>query len=57
MRAERAWTLSEDPVIARGGCRISSEYSSIDATVEARLGAAIAAALGDERAPAPGGAA
>ncbi len=25
--AERAWTLSEDPVITRGGCRISSEYS------------------------------
>jgi flagellar assembly protein FliH len=47
--AERAWTLVEDPVIARGGCRISSENSSIDAQVETRLGAAIAAALGDER--------
>ncbi len=54
--AERAWTLSEDPVISRGGCRISSENSFIDATVEARLGAAIAAALGDERTPTPGGA-
>ena len=54
--AERAWTLSEDPVISRGGCRISSEYSFIDATVEARLGTAIAAALGDERVTPPGGA-
>ena len=47
--AERAWTLVEDPVIARGGCRINSESSSIDAQVEARLGAAIVAVLGDER--------
>jgi len=39
----------EDPVITRGGCRISSENSSIDAQVETRLGAAIAAVLGDER--------
>jgi flagellar assembly protein FliH len=47
--AERAWTLVEDPVITRGGCRISSENSSIDAQVETRLGAAIATVLGDER--------
>lgn len=47
--AERAWTLVEDPVISRGGCRISSENSSIDALVETRLGAAIVAVLGDER--------
>jgi len=52
--AERAWTLIEDPVVGRGGCRINSENSFIDAQVEARLGAAIAAALGDERAPALG---
>jgi flagellar assembly protein FliH len=54
--AERAWTLVEDPVITRGGCRISSENSSIDAQVETRLGAAIAAVLGDERSQ-PAGAA
>lgn len=52
----RAWTLIEDPVITRGGCRISGENSSIDAQVETRLGAAIAAVLGDERS-APNGAA
>jgi flagellar assembly protein FliH len=54
--AERAWTLVEDPVVARGGCRIHSENSSIDAQVETRLGAAIAAVLGDERAGGAGGA-
>ena len=47
--AERAWSVVEDPVIGRGGCRVSSENSTIDAQVETRLGAAIAAALGDER--------
>jgi flagellar assembly protein FliH len=46
----RAWTVLEDPVITRGGCRISSENSSIDATIETRIGAAVAAALGEERA-------
>ena len=51
--AERAWTLVEDPVIARGGCRIQAENSSIDAQVDTRLGAAIAAVLGDERGGGP----
>jgi flagellar assembly protein FliH len=53
--AERAWGVVEDPVIGRGGCRVSTENSTIDAQVEARLGAAIAAALGDERAAPRGG--
>jgi len=52
--AERAWALIEDPVIARGGCRITSVNSTIDAQVESRLGAAIAAALGDDRATSTG---
>jgi flagellar assembly protein FliH len=46
---ERAWNLVEDPMLARGGCRVSSDNSSIDATLEQRLGAVIAAMLGDER--------
>jgi flagellar assembly protein FliH len=53
--ADRAWSVVEDPVICRGGCRVSSENSTIDAQVESRLGAAIAAALGDERAAPRGG--
>ena len=46
---DRAWSIAEDPIISRGGCRVSSESSTIDAQLEQRLGAAIAAALGDTR--------
>jgi len=55
--SERAWTITEDPILPRGGCRVSSENSTIDAQVEQRLGAAIAAVLGDERSAGPGEAA
>jgi len=51
--SERAWSIAEDPVISRGGCRVSSENSTIDAQLEQRLGAAIAAALGDSRSSLP----
>ena len=46
---DRAWNIAEDPIISRGGCRVSSENSTIDAQVEQRIGAAIAAAMGDAR--------
>ena len=46
---ERAWTLVDDPVMARGGCRVSSEYSSIDARLESRIATVISTVLGDER--------
>ncbi|MGA3158066.1 MAG: flagellar assembly protein FliH [Steroidobacteraceae bacterium] len=51
---DRAWTIAEDPVLSRGGCRVTSDNSTIDARIETRLGAAIAAALGDERQSATG---
>lgn len=54
--SERAWSIAEDPIITRGGCRVSSESSSIDAQLEQRLGAAIAVALGDSRSTAAPGA-
>jgi flagellar assembly protein FliH len=47
--ADAAWTIAEDPVLSRGGCRVTSENSTIDARIEQRLGAAIAAVLGDDR--------
>jgi len=47
--SDRAWSIAEDPIISRGGCRVSSENSTIDAQLEQRLGAAIAATLGDSR--------
>ncbi len=44
------WELVEDPVITRGGCRVATDVSTIDATIENRLLAIIAQAFGDERA-------
>lgn len=46
---ELRWKLVEDPMITRGGCKLASENSSIDATVEARLNRVISTLLGDER--------
>ena len=47
---ERAWTLLDDPVMARGGCRVTSEFSAIDARIESRIASVISTVLGDERA-------
>jgi len=47
--AERAWTIVEDPMMARGGCRVSSDNSQIDARLETRLAAVFAHLMGDER--------
>jgi flagellar assembly protein FliH len=46
---ELAWTIVEDPLIARGGCNVTTENSRIDATNESRLRSVIAAIAGDER--------
>jgi flagellar assembly protein FliH len=46
---ERAWRLVEDPALTRGGCKVTSDHSRIDATVEKRMAAAIARVLGGER--------
>ena len=46
---ERRWRLVEDPTISRGGCRIESERSRIDATVEQRLNALMTQFLGGDR--------
>lgn len=43
------WKILEDPLISHGGCRVTSESSLVDATVEKRLAQAIAKVLGDER--------
>lgn len=39
----------EDPVLTRGGCRLVTENSQIDATVETRLAAIFARVMGGER--------
>lgn len=46
---ERGWKIVEDPVLTRGGCKVSSDTSQIDASVERRLHAIIANVLGGER--------
>ena len=46
---ERAWTIIEDPVMARGGCQITTTTSRIDARLETRLGAILSELLGTER--------
>ena len=46
---ERAWTIIEDPVMARGGCQVTTNTSRIDARLETRLGSILSELLGTER--------
>ncbi len=46
---EPAWVIVEDPLASRGGCRVTTENSQIDASAESRLHAVISACFGDER--------
>ena len=43
------WKIIEDPLLTRGGCRVLTATSRIDATVESRINTVIAEILGDER--------
>lgn len=43
------WSVVDDPVQHRGGCRIETEHSKIDASVEQRINRVIATFLGGER--------
>jgi len=43
------WKIVEDPLLTRGGCRVTTDTSHIDATVEKRLASVIARLLGGER--------
>ncbi|MCP3869484.1 MAG: flagellar assembly protein FliH [Gammaproteobacteria bacterium] len=47
--SELGWRIVEDPVLDRGGCRISTEVSQVDATLESRLANLIAPLLGSGR--------
>lgn len=50
---DRAWTIVEDPVMTRGGCRVMTDTAQIDARLETRIGAVVSSILGDERARDP----
>jgi len=52
--SEGAWKIVEDPVMARGGCQITTATSRIDARLETRLAAILSELLGTERDPAGG---
>ncbi len=43
------WRIVEDPMLSRGGCNVETDYSRIDATVEARMNMIISQVLGGER--------
>jgi len=47
--SERAWTIVEDPVMARGGCQITTTTSRIDTRLETRLAAILSELMGTER--------
>jgi flagellar assembly protein FliH len=47
--AERAWSVVEDPVLARGGCRVITDASQVDGRFDSRVAAVVATVLGDER--------
>ncbi|MFO8003259.1 flagellar assembly protein FliH [Thioalkalivibrio sp.] len=46
---EQPWKVIEDPSLSRGGARLETETSQVDATVESRLHAVIAEMWGGER--------
>lgn len=47
--AESAWAVVEDPMMSRGGCRVTTDTAHIDARLETRLATAFGQLLGDER--------
>jgi len=46
---DHSWKITEDPLLSRGGCKVTTDYSEVDASVEARLTSIIARMLGGER--------
>jgi flagellar assembly protein FliH len=46
---EPAWSIVEDPVMARGGCQITTVNSRIDARLETRLSTILSELMGSER--------
>jgi len=44
-----AWGVIEDPLITRGGCKVDTDVSHVNATVENRLAAVVATVFGSER--------
>jgi flagellar assembly protein FliH len=47
--SECAWQIIEDPVMARGGCQVTTATSRVDSRLETRLGAILSELMGNER--------
>lgn len=47
--SDQKWQIVEDPLIQRGGCRVHTETSQVDATLESRLNSLIGPLLAGER--------
>lgn len=47
--SDEDWKIMENPTITRGGCRIVTDTSTVDATLERRLAAVAAQVFGGER--------
>jgi flagellar assembly protein FliH len=45
---EPEWVLKEDPLLARGGCRLTTATSSVDARLESRVAEAVSSLLSDD---------
>jgi len=45
---EPEWVLKEDPLLARGGCRLTTATSSVDARLESRVAEAVNSLLADD---------
>lgn len=48
---QSAWEIIEDPSITRGGCKVDTEISHVDATIENRLNAVLESMFGEEFEP------
>lgn len=46
---EQCWKLMEDPLIVRGECKVYSQDSIIDASLQKRINLVVTQCLGDER--------
>lgn len=47
---EAAWSIIDDPMLARGDCRVHTDHAQLDARVDTRLHEALTALVGEERA-------
>jgi len=49
VKEDNAWRIVEDPALTRGGCRVESDHSRVDATLERRMSQIVASIWGVSR--------